>query len=113
MYTLEKLVFNLLLFSLLRYYIPIIGNPNSTKKYEGKNCRLKVPPEMTIINVLMIVFLYMRGKEREGALCVCIYGISSIYFLLKDMILCHFLITSFEVFGLCTQIVSSLMEGIT
>lgn len=36
-----------------------------------------------------------------------------IYFLLKDMILCHVLITSFEVFGLCTQIVSSLMEGIT
>ena len=38
MYILEKLVFNLLLFSLLRYYIPIIGNPNNTKKYEGKNC---------------------------------------------------------------------------
>lgn len=71
MYTLEKLVFNLLLFSLLRYYIPIIGNPNNTKKDEGKKCRLKVPPEMTIINVLMIVFLYMRGKER--GLCVYVF----------------------------------------
>lgn len=33
-------------------------------------------------------------------------------FLLKDMILCHVQLLS-EVFGLCTQIVSSLMEGIT
>jgi len=97
---------------LLRYYILIIGNPNSTKKCEGKKHTLKVPLEMTIINILMIVFLYMRDKER--GLCVYVFMEFPVYiFLLKDMILCHVLVTSFEVFGLCTQIMSSLIEGIT
>lgn len=62
----------------------------------------------------MIIFPYINEKERR-TLCVyvCIYGISNIYFLLKDLILFHFLIISFDVSGLCNQIVSSLMTGIT
>ena len=82
------------------------------KKCEGKKHTLKVPLEMTIINILMIVFLYMRDKER--GLCVYVFMEFPVcIFLLKDMILCHVLVTSFEVFGLCTQIMSSLIEGIT
>lgn len=112
MYTLDKLVFNLFLFSLLRYSILIVGHSNGTEKYEEKKYRPEIPAEMTIIDIL-IIFPYMREKEKgTWGVCVCICGISGICFLLKDMTLYHFLIISFGMFGLCNRIAGSLMAGV-